>query len=102
MPAADGRVRPTVCAAAQHACQLARLTGWRGGCCAGLPVTAGQHHATDSLPRCAYDSGSNAQRFSSSEATGQARWQPASPLPIAGATAPAAARCRYWFWSAAR
>ena len=38
-------------------------------------MTAGQHHATDSLPRCAYDSGSNAQRFSSSEATGQARWQ---------------------------
>ena len=32
-------------------------------------MTAGQHHATDSLPRCAYDSGSNAQRFSSSEAS---------------------------------
>ena len=49
----DGRVRPTVCAAAQHACRLARLTGRRGGCCAGWPVAAGQHHTTGSLPRCA-------------------------------------------------
>ena len=68
----DGRVRPTVCAAAQHACRLARLTGRRGRCCAGWPVAAGQHHTTGSLPRCAYDSGDSAQRFSGSGATGQA------------------------------
>ena len=34
-------------------------------------MSAGQHHTTGSLPRCAYDSGDSAQRFSG-RATGQA------------------------------